>query len=119
MARSALTKTTLARNAVGLNLTDASYTALTPGSNNGKTWTHLDSDVVLLKNGTAGDAVYTFAFTTPAGYSAFGSTLSSATITLAAGVTQILRLSEVMKDGNGLINVDCDVAGSVAVLNQT
>lgn len=119
MTRSALTKTTMARNVTGVNLTDLSYTALTPGTNNGKTWAHLDSDVILLKNGTAGDAVYTFIATVPAGYSTFGATMTSGTITIAAGVTQILRVNEILKDSDGLIKVDCDVAGSIAVLNQT
>lgn len=118
MARSALTKTTLARNVTGVNLTDLSYTALTLGANNGKTWAHLESDLIVLSNETAGDAVYTFVLTTPSAYSQFGGSLASGTITLAAGVKQIVRVNDVVKDATGLINVDCDVAGKIAVLDM-
>lgn len=119
MSRSALSKTTMARNMTGIDLAAAIYTALTPGSNNGKTWAHANSDVILLKNGTAGDAVYTFVLTTPTAYSTVGGSLSSGTITIGTGVTQILRVTDVLKDANGLVNVDCDVAGSVSVLDCT
>jgi len=118
MARTPLTKTSLARNVTGVNLTDLSYTALTPGSNNGATWAHLESDLIVLSNETAGDAVYTFVLTTPAAYSQFGGSLTSGTITIAAGVKQIVRVNDVLKDANGLVNVDCDVAGKIAVLDM-
>ena len=119
MTRVAHTKTALARNVVGVNLTDTSYEAMSAGSNNGVTFAYLETDLILLKNTLGGNAVYTFVLTTPAAYTQFGGTLTSGTITVANGVTQIVRVNEVLKGATGLIAVDCDVAGSIRVLDNS
>lgn len=119
MTRSAVTKQTVSRNLTGLNLASVSFVATGVGSGNGRYWSYLPGDVVLLKNDTGGAAVFTAVFSTPAEYTRFGMTVASPTITVADGKTVALRLGELLLDTSGQILLDCDVAGKVAVLNCT
>jgi hypothetical protein len=115
MARVALTKTTLSKAVTGNNLTDATFTTITLGANNGVYWTYASTDLIILKNDSGGAAVYTFDLTTPAAYTALGITVTDPTITVDNGDTVILRVNELFRDANRRINVDCDVAGKILV----
>ena len=116
MTRSAVTKQTVARNLTGYNLASISFVATGVGAGNGRYWSHLQSDVVLLKNDTGGAAVFTIVFTAPSEYTRFGMTIASPTVTVADGKTVALRLGELLQDTSQQILLDCDVAGKVAVL---
>jgi len=115
MARSALSKTSLARNLVGSVLTDETFTELATGTGNGVYFPLLGTDLIVLKNDTGDVATFTIVVTTPAGYTTFGITVPSPTIEVADGKTVVLRVADVLKDGDGNVQVDCDVAGEMLV----
>ena len=115
MARSALAATTIA--ATGYNLTDsADFAALSTGAGNGKEIVYDPAARIILKNTTGGAAAYTIKIPTPAQYSAIGITLSDMTVTVAAAKTWELKPHASMKQSDGKIYIDCDVAGSLLVL---
>lgn len=115
MARSALAAVPIP--ATGYNLTDsAAFVALTAGANNGREIVYDGAARVILKNTTGGAAVYTFKIPTPSQYTAIGITFSDMAITVAAGKTWELKLHAAMKQADGKVYVDCDVAGSILVL---
>ena len=117
MARSALTKTTSSRNLTGINLGTTTFTTLATGAGNGKYWTHSGNDLILLKNDTGGPATFTLVFTTPAEYTRYSLSVASPTLIVADGKVYALRLGDLMTDASGQINIDCDVAGKIAVLD--
>jgi hypothetical protein len=118
MAAVAHTKTNLLRNLTGVNLTDATFQTLVAGASNGATFALLVHDVIILKNDTAGAGIFTFSIPVPSSISSYGGTLTSPTITVAAGKTVALRIDEVFKDiTTGLVTITCDIAGKLLVLN--
>jgi len=117
MARSELTKTSCARGMTGSVLTDATFTTLSTGSGNGVYFSYLGTDLIVLKNDTGGDATFTFVISTPSSYSTYGITITSPTVVVANGKTTLIRVSDLFKDADGEINIDCDVAGKVLVYN--
>lgn len=115
MARTALAAVSIPDT--GYNLTDsADFAALSTGAGNGKEISYDPAARIILKNTTGGAAVYTVKVPTPSPYTAIGITLSDMTITLAAGKTWELKPHAVMRQADGNIYIDCDVAGSVLVL---
>lgn len=101
----------------GYNLTDAAdFTAMATGAGNGVEIVYDPATRVVLKNTTGGAAVFTVKIPTPSPYSAIGITLSDVTVSVTAGKTWLLRPHAVMKQADGKIYIDCDVAASILVL---
>lgn len=116
MARTAFTPVSIPN--AGYNLTDsADFAALAPGAGNGKTFPHDAAARIILKNTTGGAAVYTIKIPTPSQYTAIGITLSDMTVTVAAGKTWELKPHAAMKQADGNIYIDCDVAASILVMS--
>ena len=120
MATVAHVKTALPRNLTGVNLTDATFQALAAGAGNGADYAYKESDVIVLKNTTAGNAIYTFKITKPTSWPA-GASVTHPTITVATLKTVVLRIVEIYKDAaNGdKVTIECDVAGSLLVFDLT
>jgi len=113
-------KTAIARDLTGVNLTDATFQTLVAGGSNGAKFTYAETDIVILKNDTGGDAVFTFTVgSTPGSFATFGVTTTSPTKTVADGKTLIVRLSDLFKNSSGEVVITCDVAGKLLVLNPT
>lgn len=115
MARTNITAQVLGDS--GLNITDATYSTLGAGANNGVTFDYDPSALVVLKNGTGGSAVYTFKVPTPSAYAAKSLTVPDVTVTLATGKSLIYPLSAIFKQSDEKVYVDCDVAGQLLVLD--
>lgn len=115
MARTAFTPVGVPTT--GYNLTDsADFAVLATGANNGKIIPFDSASRIILKNTTGGAAVYTIKIPTPSQYSAIGITLSDMTVTVAAGKTWDLKPHAAMKQTDGNIYIDCDVAASILVM---
>lgn len=100
------------------NLTDSlDFTTLVAGAGNGVTFNFDASDLVALKNGTAGAAVFTIKVRQDSKFSDKGITVPDETINVAAGKTFVMRMVEIFKTTAGKIIVECDVAGEVLVLD--
>lgn len=117
MAAVSINKVTVPRSMSGYNLTDsADFTTLVSGAGNGVTFGFSSSDIVVLKNDTAGSAVYTFKVRVPTEWSTYGVTATDPTITVAAGKTVLVKLADIFKDSSGNVTIECDVAAKVLVL---
>jgi hypothetical protein len=114
MTRVAIARTALP--ATGLNITDAAYQTMTGGANNGVTIPTIPGDVVILRNDTAGVATYTVKTAQPAGFSAQGITATDATVIVAAAKQWIYEPTALQKQADGMVYVDCDVAGKIVCL---
>lgn len=116
MARTQITPVSL--DDTGYNLTDSSdFDALSTGAGNGAEVAYDSATWIVLKNTTGGPADFTVKIPTPAQYTAIGITLSDMTVTVADGKTWILKPHAAMKQSDGDIYIDCDVAGSILVVN--
>jgi len=87
MARTAISATTItAITSNGYNLTDsADFTTLTTGSGNGVKFTYDSKDEVILKNDTAGAAVFTLVVGIGGSITDVGGSITDPTVTVAAG----------------------------------
>ena len=74
-------------------------------------------ELIILKNDTAGAAVFTIKVPTPNDLSGIV-TVPDDTITIAAGKTYLLRPQSAYKQSDGRIYIDCDVAGKVLVYGE-
>ncbi len=114
MARTAKAATSIPD--AGYNLTDsADFATLGVGANNGVTVGYNPAARLVLKNTTGGAATFTIKIPTPPQFAAIGITLSDMTRTVAAGKTWVLKPHAVMRQADGDIYIDCDVAGSILV----
>lgn len=120
MPRTTISRTTITPiGSGGYNLTDsADFSTLTPGADNGVEFPYSTNDEVVLRNSTAGAAVFTFIIAQRAAEdAAVGGTITDTTVTVAAGKDYTLAgLSELFRDDDGNVAIDCDVAGKVLVL---
>jgi len=114
MTRVAISRTAL--GAAGLNLTDATYTTLSTGAGNGVEVPYREGDVLILRNDTAGAAVYTVKVVQPSAYSGQGLTIPDETFSVAAAKSWAIALETIYKQTDGDVYVDCDVAGKVLML---
>lgn len=115
MARAQLNAVTLPD--AGYNLTDsAAFAVLSTGAGNGKEITYDASTRIILKNTTGGAAVFTIKLPTPAELSGLGATVPDMTVTVAAAKEWVLKPAAAMRQADGDIYIDCDVAGSILVL---
>ena len=119
MARATLTPTTLtAISSNGYNLTDSSdFTTLSTGSGNGVEFTHDPADLVVLKNDTGGAATYTLVLPALSQVTDVGGSVTDPTVTVADGKTHVFKSPTVLKQADGKVYIDCDVAAEVLVLN--
>lgn len=119
MAATEITRTSVSRDESGYNLTDsADFDTLTAGAGNGIKWAAvLGTDLVVLKNDTAGAGVFTLKMVQAPAYSGFSVTIPDVTVSVAAGKTVLMRLSDIFKDSDGYVTIECDIAGKVLVLN--
>jgi len=116
MARALITPVALTKT--GYNLSDSSdFTVMGTGAGNGVQFAFDSHDFIVLKNGTGGDAVYTFKILPETKYSDFGVTLPDDTITVATTKTWVRPLSVIFRQTDGKVYVDCDVAASILVLS--
>lgn len=97
---------------------DITWTALTAGSNNGRYFSFNDSECLLLYNDTGGAASFTIPLTEPDDYSDLNVTFNDKTIALDNTDHKLCVVSSKYKDSTGYINVDCDVAGKIAVVKK-
>jgi hypothetical protein len=112
-------RTTISRTALpatGLNLTDATFSTLTLGAGNGIEVPFREGDVLVLKNGTGGAAVFTVKVRQPQDFTRLGITVPDESFSVAASKTFIVPIAQVFKQTDGDIYVDCDVAGAVICL---
>ena len=114
-----MARTTIAVTAItdtGFNLTDASFTTMSTGANNGVAFPYNGSNRIILRNDSGGSAAYTVKIPAVATYTALGVTIPDMTVTVATGKIWVLEPAAPMKQSDGSIYIDCDVAGKVLVL---
>jgi hypothetical protein len=114
MARSAITRT--AFPLAGFNITDATYTTMATGANNGVTAPSQQGDVLILRNDTGGAAAYTIKTPQATGYAAQGITVSDVVVTVAAAKIWVYEPTTLQRQADNQIYVDCDVAGKILLL---
>ena len=118
MTRSALTKTTpTAWASNGTNITDATYVTMSTGATNGVTFSHDNTDLIILRNDTGGNAVYSIIVEPVASVTAVGGSLTDASLTVATGKIHVLKPIAGMRQTDGDIYIDCDVAAKILVLD--
>lgn len=119
MARTAISVVSLPSvSAGGYDLTGSGdFTTLGTGDGNGVEFTYDAKDLVILKNSTGGDATFTIVLSTPTSISDVGGTVTSPTLVVSNGDTQLLRLTDIFKQSDGKAYIDCDVAADAMVLN--
>lgn len=116
MARTAITPTDLTKT--GYNLTDSTgFTTLSAGAGNGITVMFDPKDILVLKNDTGGPAVFTLKVPGETKYSDKSTVVPDVTVTVANGKTWVYQLTNIFKQADGLVYIDCDVAGKVLVLS--
>lgn len=118
MAATLITKVAIPHNAVGYNLTDsADFSTLTTGAGNGVKFAYEDDLIVVLWNTTGGSAVYTLKIgQSITKITTYGGSITSPTKTVANGKQFQFRLESIFKNAvDGLVYIECDVAGKVLV----
>ena len=116
MARTAITATTL--TATGYNLTDSTdFETMSTGAGNGVEIPFNKNHIMILKNGTGGEATFTLDVPANTNYSNKGVTIPDATEAVADGDTHLYVMSAIFKQSDGDVYVDCDVAADILVLN--
>lgn len=117
MPAASISRIALAETNAGYNLTDsADFNTLVAGAGNGVTFDYGANDVVVLKNDTAGAAVFTLKIVVVAGYTSYGAGVTNPTRSVAAGKTYLMRLDANFKDASNKVTIECDIAGKVLVV---
>lgn len=94
------------------------WTTLTAGSNNGKYFSFNDAEMLLIYNDTGGAATFTIPLTESSDMSALSITYNDKTIALSTANHKVCVVSSKYKDGSNYVNIDCDVAGKIAVVKR-
>ena len=97
---------------------DIAWTALTPGTDNGRFFSFNDAEALLIYNDTGGAASFTLPLTEGSDLSALNITYNDKAISLDNNDHKLCVVSSKYKDGDGYINIDCDVAGKFAVIKR-
>jgi len=124
MARSEITTasfidlTTSSENSAGIIVEDATYTTLVAGTDNGAYWSFADAEFFVMENSTGGSATFTIPLTEPADYTERGISFNDKTFTVATGKHVIYPVDSRFKDASGNVNIDCSVAGKIAVVKR-
>lgn len=118
MARTLITAQDIpAITSEGFNLTDATFTTMSTGSNNGVKFTHDPGTLIVMKNDTVGAADYTMILGSIGQITAVGGTVTDPVVDVAVGKTHIIRPDLAFKQSDGMVYIDCDVAAKILVLN--
>lgn len=117
MARTAITTVSIPNT--GVNITDATYTTMATGTDNGVTFPHDSRDVIILRNDTGGPATFTLIVNVPPELTAIGVTPANQTVVVATGKTVLLKPGTAIigSDTARTIAIDCDVAAKILVRN--
>jgi hypothetical protein len=108
----------MARTAIGVGgipaggldvIVGATFTTMGVGANNGVEFAYRPGALVIVRNTSGATAAFTFKVPTPDGYAAKGLTVPNAR-------TMLYPLSGIFVQGDGLVAVDCDVAGLITVV---
>ena len=124
MARTELTTanfidlTTTPEDSAGIVIEDVTLTTLTPGTDNGQYFSFADAEFFIMENSTGGAATFTIPLTEPDDYAERGITFDDKTFTVATGKHVVYPVDSRFKDSDGNINIDCDVAGKIAVVKR-
>ena len=97
---------------------DISWTTLVAGSNNGRYFSFNDAEMLLIYNDTGGAATFTIPLTEGDDLDALNITFNDKTISCDNNDHQFCVVSSKYKDADNYINVDCDVAGKIAVVKK-
>jgi hypothetical protein len=97
---------------------DISWTTLVAGSNNGRYFSFNDAEMLLIYNDTGGASTFTIPLTEGDDLDALNITFNDKTISCDNNDHQFCVVSSKYKDANNYINVDCDVAGKIAVVKR-
>lgn len=97
---------------------DISWTTLVAGSSNGRYFSFNDAEMLLIYNDTGGAATFTIPLTEGDDLDALNITFNDKTISLDDTDHKICVVSSKYKDADNYINVDCDVAGKIAVVKR-
>lgn len=111
--------TTLAIPNTSVNITDATYTTMGTGADNGVTFEYNNSDVVILRNDTGGNATFTLIVVPIAELTNIGVTPANQTIVLPTGKIALLKPGAAIIGAapSRTINIDCDVAAKILLRN--
>lgn len=121
MTRTLITPITITSPASnGYNLTDSTdFETMATGVGSGVSFTYDSKDLVVVKAPTGSAAAFTLVLPTLTRVTAVGGSVTNPTVAVAAGKTHVLQLSSVVKQTNGKVYIDCDVAAEIMVLNVT
>ena len=115
MTRVASTRTAV--TATGYNLTDSTdFDELATGSGNGAEVPYRTGDILVLRNGTGSPATFTIDIPQPSDYSGKGVVIPDIEVAVADGKDYLYPVSSIMKQTDGDIYIDCDVAGEILAL---
>jgi len=97
---------------------DISWTTLVAGSSNGRYFSFNDAEMLLIYNDTGGAATFTIPLTEGDDLDALNITFNDKTISCDNNDHQFCVVSSKYKDADNYINVDCNVAGKIAVVKR-
>lgn len=92
------------------------FTTLSTGEGNGVQFNFDIKSVIFLKNDTGGNASFSIVLRDNPEITAIGAFIQSPTVVVPDGSTVIYKPRTEYKQVNGLMYIDCDVAGKVLVL---
>lgn len=101
--------------ATGVNLTDATYSTLGVGTDNGVTFDYDPGEQIVLR-APASSATFTFLVPTPLDFSNKSITIPNVTVVVAANKSVLYRPTAIMRQADGKVYLDCSVAGSVLLI---
>lgn len=93
----------------------ATFTTMTAGASNGVEFPYTAGAWAILRNTTGATINFTFKVPTPAAYAAKGVTMPDVTVAVLNTRTLLYPLSPIFMQDDGLVGVDCDAAGMIAV----
>ena len=119
MARVALAAgSTVVIPVAGYNFTDsADFDTLTTGADNGVYFTFNANDQVWLKNATGGAATFTIKTYQKASY-AGKAIIGDEDVVIADGKEWQYQVTDIFRQANLQVWIDCDVAGQVLILRK-
>lgn len=102
----------------GYNLTDsADFTTMSTEAGNGVSFDFDRMTFIVLKNTTGGNATFTLKLKSYSGLSDYSVTPTDPTIVLATGKTMIVKVGEELKNSEGNVVIECDVAADILVVS--
>lgn len=112
MARETIARTPIP--VTGLDLTDVAFETLATGAGNGVEFPFRGGDILVLTHSSA--AVFTIVTPQPAKYDDRGIEVDDMTVNVGQDEMHLIPLDIFMRQADGNVYVDCDVAADVLVL---